>query len=74
MLRSGLIATLFSVFLLALGGCQTMGGGCPPLVTYSPAQQARAAKELRALPAGSQIARMIVDYSKTRDACRLPSP
>ena len=28
------------------------------------------AAELRALPAGSQIGQMIVDYGKTRDACR----
>ena len=70
MLRSALIAALSSA---ALAGCQTTGGGCPPLVSYSPAQQARGAIELRALPEGSQIARMIVDYGKTRDACRLGS-
>lgn len=55
---------------LALAGCQSTSGGCPPLVGYSKAQQTRAAQELRALPAGSQIATKVVDYGKTRDACR----
>ena len=66
MLRSAWIVALSS---LAVSGCQTVSG-CPPLVTYSPILQQRAAKELRDLPQGSQIARMIVDYGKTRDACR----
>lgn len=55
---------------LALAGCTSTGGGCPPLVKYSKAQQAKAAAELRALPDESQIGQMIVDYGKTRDACR----
>lgn len=68
MLRTILIAASFSV---ALSACQSTGGGCPPLVKYSAAQQQQAAKELRALGKSSkQIAQMIVDYKKTRDACR----
>lgn len=47
-----------------------MGGGCPPLVAYSAETQQVAAAELRKLPKGSPLAKMIVDYKKTRDACR----
>ena len=68
MLRKVLIVGSFS---LVLGGCQTMRGGCPPLVKYSAVQQQQAAKELRGLVKESQIAKMIVDYKKTRDACRI---
>lgn len=68
MRRLGLIAAISSP--LAVGQCATTGGGCPPLVTYSPAQQQQAARELRALPQGSEIGAMIVDYGKTRDAIR----
>lgn len=54
----------------ALGGCQHASSGCPPLVTYSATFQKEAAGELRALPPGSRLATMIVDYGKARDACR----
>lgn len=64
------ILTLAAFSALALGGCRSTGGGCPPLVTYSAAQQQRAAKELRALHGDAQLAVMIADYKKTRDACR----
>lgn len=56
-------------FSVVLAACQSTG--CPPLVKYSAAQQQRAAQELRKLgKSPSQIAQMIVDYKKTRDACR----
>jgi hypothetical protein len=56
---------------LALAGCSGASGGCPPLVTYSASQQKAAARELRALRKDSQLAVMIVDYGKTRRACRI---
>lgn len=56
--------------LSSLTACQSTRGGCPPLIPYSAAQQAQAAAEMRKIP-NSQIARMIVDYGKMRDACRL---
>lgn len=62
---------LAAISSLALAACNTPGGGCPPLVSYSKEQQARAADELRALPWDSQLGRMMIDYGKTRDACRL---
>lgn len=55
----------------SLAACQTTtGGGCPPLIAYSAQTQRLAAAELRKLPKDSPIAKMIVDYKKTRDACR----
>lgn len=55
----------------SLAACQTTrGGDCPPLVTYSVQQQRQAAAELRKM-SKSQIAKMIVDYGKMRDACRV---
>lgn len=68
MWRSGCAMVLSS---LALTACQTTGGGCPPLVAYSADQLAKAGSEYEALPADSELARMIVDYGKTRDACRV---
>lgn len=61
-----LIATASS-----LAACQTTGGGCPPLVTYSAETQRQAAQELRRLPKDSQLAKLVIDYSKMRKACRL---
>lgn len=64
------MAGLFS----ALSGCATTQGGmirCPALVEYSQADQREAAQEMRVLlPRDSQLARMMVDYGKTRDAIR----
>jgi len=56
---------------LMLAACQTTGSGCPPLVGYSPATMKQAAKELRALPKGAALDRLVRDYHKTRDACRI---
>lgn len=53
-------------------GCQsTGGGGCPPLVTYSPAQMKKAAAEMRALHKDAELKRLVTDYGKMRDACRV---
>ena len=69
----GLSKKLLMILTLAVSsGCQsTSGGACPPLVDYSAERQTLAAKELRSLPKGSQLAHMIVDYGKLRRACRL---
>jgi uncharacterized protein YcfL len=76
--------TIFvALFVLFLGGCsatqylsqqdikQVVLNRCPPLVNYSQEQQRMAAEELRKLYSDSQIAVMITDYSKLRDACRI---
>lgn len=66
----------FAILMLvsfSLAGCQTtrVVSGCPPLVTYSAQTQKQLAADLRALPPGSLLGRVIVDYKKLRDACRL---
>lgn len=43
---------------------------CPVLKSYTPNQQQKAAEELKAMGVDSEIAAMMVDYSKMRDACR----
>ncbi len=46
---------------------------CPPVVDYSPVEQARAADEVDALAEGAMIVRMLSDYAVLRDqvrACR----
>lgn len=64
-----LTISILGLFSLSLGE-PAVGGGCPPLVAYSAETQQMAAAELRKLPKGSPLAKMIVDYKKTRDACR----
>ncbi|MBM3562093.1 MAG: hypothetical protein FJX16_10710 [Alphaproteobacteria bacterium] len=66
MFRKISISVAFSV---ALAACRS-AGGCPPIVAYSLEDQKIAAKQLRALPKNTPLAAMIVDYKKTRDACR----
>lgn len=61
---------MMAVFNLALSACQSTGGGCPPIVAYSLATMKQAAAELRALPKGAVLERLIADYHRTRDACR----
>lgn len=58
---------------MLLAGCATAHSSrapCPALATYPPDMQRRAADELAALPAGSAVGIMVVDYGKLRDACR----
>ena len=62
--------SILGAFSIALAACRSTGGGCPPLVAYSLEEQRIAAKQLRALPKDTPLATMIVDYKKTRDACR----
>lgn len=65
--------------LTSLAGCVTApsdGGAvavCPTLKTYPAADQASAADELDALPAGAELRVMMRDYAGLRDqvrACR----
>jgi hypothetical protein len=59
--------------MLLLGGClstRSEVAACPPLKSYSAAQQDRAVTELRALPAGSELGAMVADYGVLRDQVR----
>lgn len=46
---------------------------CPVLKQYTKEQMKKAAMELKSLPSESQIAVLVTDYSKLRDACRVAS-
>ena len=61
----GLLATM------CLAGCGTTISSCPPLRSYTPEFQERAAAELAGLPADSALAEMIADYGQLRDRLRL---
>jgi len=43
---------------------------CPPLVQYERQVQSAAAAELRGLPPGSAVARLVTDYGTLRARCR----
>jgi len=59
-----------SVAFLALAGCVSTTSA-PPIVSYTAAQRAKAAAELRVLPSDSVIAEMIGDYKNLRAAVRV---
>ncbi|GAA0306610.1 hypothetical protein GCM10008966_28910 [Rhodovulum strictum] len=67
-------ATIF-LTACATAGSDVPPGACPPVVTYSPAEQARVAEEVTALPEGALIMGWLADYAVLRDqarACRSP--
>jgi len=77
-MKNILIATMIGTLL---AGCASMQPAqekklalvinkCPVLTKYSPAQLKKAAKEIGNLPSDSQLAKMVTDYGKLRDACR----
>uniref|UniRef100_UPI00356890C4 hypothetical protein n=1 Tax=Roseovarius sp. TaxID=1486281 RepID=UPI00356890C4 len=43
---------------------------CPPVVAYSPAEQARVAEEVAALPERAAIIGWLADYAVLRDQAR----
>ena len=43
---------------------------CPPVVDYSPVEQAQAAEEVDALPEDAMIVRMLSDFAVLRDQAR----
>lgn len=51
-------------------GSETPHGGCPPVVKYSPAEQARVAEEITALPEGALIIGWMADYAVLWDQAR----
>lgn len=78
------LATFAIISTLALTGCGTVSNfkptqkqvnlvltKCPVLRNYSKAEMKQAAQELKNIPSESQIASMIGDYGKLRQACRV---
>jgi hypothetical protein len=67
-------AAALLIAMLWLSAC-AMGGSearatCLPIVDYTMADQARAAGEVKALPEGAVIVRMLGDYVVLRDQAR----
>ena len=70
-------AAVLGIAMLWLSACATGGSDgqapCPPVVEYSPAEQSRAASEIKALADGAVVVGMLSDYAVLRDqvrACR----
>jgi len=51
-------------------GSETPHSACPPVVKYSPAEQARVAEEIVALPEGALIVGWMADYAVLREQAR----
>lgn len=73
---------LFAAFMLATASSscspslsqeqiKVVINNCPALVNYTTDEQKKAAEELRALYTNSQLAVMLNDYAKLREACRV---
>ena len=62
------------IAMLLLSGCTTATSDikalCPSVVQYSTADQTRAAEEVKALPEGAMVVRMLSDYAVLRDQAR----
>lgn len=80
------LATIVVLSTLALTGCGTVSNfkptqkqvnlvltKCPVLRNYTKAEMKQAALELENIPSQAQLARMIGDYGKLRQACRVIS-
>lgn len=70
LLRSALV-----IGTLCLSGCAGVSSDvlpevCPPVVEYSPAEQARVADEVAALPEGAVIVEWLADYAVLREQVR----
>jgi hypothetical protein len=74
---TSVMGVLFLLNAFGMVGCAT--GAPPPVLThttclpmadYSRAEQDKAADELQALPSGSQVGKMVVDYGQMRAANR----
>lgn len=49
---------------------ERIAGVCPPVMEYDVGFQTRAAEELKALPEGSEIIKMLSDYAVMREQAR----
>lgn len=71
-MSSSRIRPCLAILLLSSAGCAgTTSEGCPPVPSYSEAEQERAADEVAALPPSDvMIQRMIGDYGVMRAQAR----
>lgn len=63
------MTALLSLTACAKGGSEAKAP-CPPVVSYTAADQARAATEVEALPENVTVVRMLSDYAVMRDQAR----
>jgi len=64
-----------AIVTISQSACATVNseraaGVCPPVVEYDDGFQARAAEEVRVLPDGSTIVKMLSDYAVMREQAR----
>jgi hypothetical protein len=60
-----------AILLLAVAGCTSVPVAvCPAVREWTPGQQAEAAEEILALPPGSILVEMMLDYAETRAKLR----
>ena len=61
--------------LLATSACTSVPVAvCPAVVDYTPGQQSEAADELLALPPGSILTQMLLDYHELREKLKTCAP
>ena len=65
-----ILASLLCASLAACATTPAVKVVCLPLKSYSPQEQAALGAELAGLPAGSMLARAMIDYEALRDADR----
>lgn len=68
--RIGLVIVTTSLGACATGGSEPGGWACPAVPHYPADFQAQAADEIGALPTGSAIEAMLVDYAVMRSQAR----
>lgn len=67
------VIVMTSLSACAMGGSESGGPVCPPVMVYEQTVRDRAAAELEALPEGAALAMMMADYAVLRAqmrACR----
>jgi len=68
--RAVLVIAMLSLSGCAAGTFEASTGICPPVVAYSPAEQARVAEEVATLPEGTAIVGWLADYAVLREQVR----
>ena len=70
--RPTAVLVIAMIFLTACArvGSEGSHGVCPPVVEYSPAEQAQVAEEIAALPEGTRIPDWLADYAVLRAQVR----
>ena len=68
--HTALAAATICLSACAGAGSDPLAPVCPPVVEYSPAEQASVAEELAALPPDAHLPAWLADYAVLRDQAR----